>query len=150
MKKNKVLIFTYLPILLISGCNKKENSGFKDEKEYEPSVLQERIDSGYFDTYEPSFNFEYKELSVTLAIDADFKKYRPSDFPDIELLDIKESFFNIYPSGYQVNERRNLHFYFSVETSNRSFVKSVAIKLTKYRFIYDAGYVGIATSNDNI
>ena len=127
-----------LPILLMTSCNKKEDSIVEDTKEYEQSVLQERIDSGYFDN--PSTNnVDFEKLNVILAFDTNFRKYRPSDFPDIELKDIKES-FHFSTKSSKNNKRRNLVFVFNDSSSTNDYIIKTTKLLLKYKFVYDATY----------
>lgn len=136
MKKTSFLISLICFLAFVSvGCSKKSN---QQETEYEESVLQDKINVGYFDK-PPSQNVDLNQLDITLAVDMELKKIKPSDFPNIDLIDIKEHYY--FHGLRQLEERRHVTFIFDSSNANNEYIKNVAFKLTNYKFVYDADYV---------
>ena len=131
----KKIVLLISSLLMLSGCNKQE------EPYIEPSVLQERIDSGYFDKeyhYEPSDTPIDKSRLVIIIkheISISSRVFSIKDFPELNIELIGWN-YTITQEDYSENYRMNVGVSLKKEENDSLYIKQIK-SLINNEIVYD-------------
>ena len=135
IKKCLLLLFCLLSFILVSACNNVNT--IKEDETIEESILQQRIDSGYFDEADSRYYWCFNIIRVFIinSSETSNKKFCINDFPELDILVLSEEVM------FDTNLRRSLYLTLNIDNSLEQ-LKPFVIKLTNNKYVYDVEYDG--------
>ncbi len=136
---NSLFRILCLPTFLLIGCNIKV-SNTQSTIKAESSVLQARIDSGYFDKkYNNSSGIELDKSYLTLFIKHEYsivdEVFNYTYFPELEINSLSWTYLHDNDFSNDLF-RMEISVHLVMKADDSSYVKQI-IALTKNKYIYD-------------